>query len=65
MQCAEHLSEVLKRPSPEPEADRQEAVSDQESDFDINIKSPSKEEIISATKTLKNGKAPGEDSLNA
>ena len=58
---AEHFSEVLNRPQPTTEADIQNA----EDDLDISTEPPSKAEIITAIKSLKNGKAPGQDNLNA
>ena len=59
--CAEHFSQVLNRPPPTAEADIQEA----EHDLDVNTAPLEKEEIISAIKSLKNRKAPGQDNLNA
>ncbi|KAI4896154.1 hypothetical protein NFI96_009623 [Prochilodus magdalenae] len=58
---AEHFREVLNRPPPSEEADIQEAIED----LDVNIAPPEKQEIITATKSLKNRKAPGQDNLNA
>ncbi|XP_071510344.1 uncharacterized protein [Diadema antillarum] len=58
---AEHFEEVLNRPTPITEADIQEAVCD----LDIDIYPPTRAEIIQAIKSLKNGKAPGLDNLNA
>ena len=57
----EHFSEVLNRPPPPTITEIPEA----ETDLDISIEPPSKQEIIAAIKTLKNKKAPGEDNLNA
>jgi hypothetical protein len=58
---AEHFNEVLNRPSPTTEPDIQEA----ETELDVNIEPPTREEIIAAIKSLKNRKAPGQDNLNA
>ena len=57
----EHFREVLNRPSPEETPNILEA----EEDLDISIDPPTKEEIVSAIKTLKNGKSPGRDNLDA
>jgi len=57
---AEYFKDVLDRPPPTVEADIQEA----ETDLDVNTDPPNKHEIIAAIKTLKNKKAPGQDSLN-
>ncbi|KAL1250998.1 hypothetical protein QQF64_018794 [Cirrhinus molitorella] len=58
---AEHFREVLNREPPEEGADIQES----EIDLDVNVEPPTKEEIITAIKKLKNNKAPGQDNLNA
>ena len=58
---AEHFSQVLNRPPPTAEADIQEI----EHDLDVTTAPPEQEEIISAIKSLKNRKAPGQDNLNA
>ena len=58
---AEHFQEVLNRPSPEETADILEA----EEDLNINIEPPTKEEIVTAIKTPKNGKSSGQDNLDA
>lgn len=58
---AEHFQEVLNRPPPTTEPNIQHA----ENDLDISIEPPTKEEIVSAIKSQKNGKAPGQDNLNA
>jgi len=58
---AEHFKDVLNRPPPTVEADIQEA----ETNLDVNTDPPNKQEIIAAIKTLKNNKAPDQDSLNA
>ena len=57
----EHFSETLNRPTPIVQADIEEA----EEDLNIRTDTPDKEEIIAAIRTLKNGKAPGHDNLNA
>ncbi|CAG2201949.1 unnamed protein product [Mytilus edulis] len=53
--------EVLNRPPPDDEAIVIEAVQD----LEININLPDKQEIIKVIKSLKNGKSPGHDNLNA
>ena len=58
---AEHFREVLNRPPPEETADIPEA----QEDLDIDTEPPTKEEIVDAIKTLKNGKSPGQDNLDA
>ena len=58
---AEHFREVLNRPPPDETTDIPEA----EEDLDIDIDPPTKEEIVAAIKTLKNGKSPGQDNLDA
>ena len=57
----EHFSEVLNRPPPTIEAE----VQDRDTDLDISTAPPEKEEIVAAIRSLKNRKAPGQDSLNA
>ena len=57
----EHFKEILNRPPPLQEPEIQEP----DEDLDISIEPPSKSEIITAIKSLKNGKAPGCDNLNA
>ena len=58
----EHFREILNRPPPEEDADIPEAADA----LDINTAVPEKEKIIiKEVKSLKNGKAPGYDSLNA
>ena len=58
---AEHFSEVVNRLPPTVTAD----VQDPAKDLDVNTAPPEKEEIVAAIRSLKNGKAPGQDSLNA
>lgn len=58
---AEHFQEVLNKEVPEEPA----AAQDAEEDLDISIEPPTKEEIVEAIRDLKNGKAPGQDQLNA
>ena len=57
----EHFQEMLNRPPPDETADIPEA----EEDLDIDIDAPTKEEIVAAIKTLKNGKSPGQGNLEA
>uniref|UniRef100_K7EZ57 Reverse transcriptase domain-containing protein n=1 Tax=Pelodiscus sinensis TaxID=13735 RepID=K7EZ57_PELSI len=58
---AEHFKEILNRESSEEGVN----ICGRETDLDINIDLPTKEEIISAIKKLKNNKTPGKDNLNA
>ena len=57
----EHFEEVLNRPDPPTPA----SISEPETELNVDIEPPSKPEIKAAIKTLKNGKAPGGDCLNA
>jgi len=58
---AEHFSEVLNRPPPTTEAE----VQHPDNDLDVTSAPPEKGEKLAAIRTLKNGKTPGLDSLNA
>ena len=58
--CVEHFSEVLNRAPPTIEA----VVQDPDTDLDVSTAPPEKEEIMAAIRSLKSGKAPGQDSLN-
>ena len=58
---AEHFSEVLNTSPPPLEADMQ----DPEEDVDLNTTPPEKEEIMAAIRSLKNRKAPGQDTRSA
>ncbi|RUS69643.1 hypothetical protein EGW08_022594 [Elysia chlorotica] len=57
----EHFREILNRPPPKTAVDIHFA----EVDLDINTEPPEKAEIERAIKSLKSGKAPGQDNLNA
>ena len=57
----EHFREVLNRPPPSEVPNIQEAATD----LDISTDLPTRREIIQAVNSLKNGKAPGHDNLNA
>ena len=57
----EHFREVLNRPPPSEEPNIQEAATD----LDISTDALTRREIIQAINSLKNGKAPGHDNLNA
>jgi len=56
----EKFSKVLKRPPPTIEAE----VQDPDTDLDVSTAPSEKEEIMAAIRSLKSGKAPGQDSLN-
>ena len=56
---AEHFSEVLNRTPPRIEVE----VQDPDTDLDVSTASPEKEEIMTAIRSLDNGKASGQDSL--
>ena len=58
---AEHFTEVRDRPPTTTEAE----VQDPDTDLDVSTAPPEKEEFMAAIRYLKNGKAPGHDSLNA
>ena len=57
----EHFRELLNRPPPTVVPNIQEAATD----LDISTDIPTRREIIQAINSLKNGKAPGHDNLNA
>ena len=57
----EHFKEVLNRPASEEEPDIPEA----EEDLSVDTGPPKKGEIIAASNSLRNHKAPGKDCLNA
>ena len=57
----EHFKEVLNRPPPTVVPSIQEATID----LDVNTDVPTRREVIQAINSLKNGKAPGNDNLNA
>ena len=57
----EHFSEVLNTSPPPLEVDMQ----DPEEDVDLNTTPPEKEEIMAAIRSLKNRKAPGQDTRSA
>ena len=57
----EHFRELLNRPPPTVVPNIQEAATD----LDISTDVPTRREIIQAINSLKNGKAPGHDNLNA
>ena len=57
----EHFQTILNRPNPNNEADITEA----EEDVEINTNPPTLEEVKAAIKSMKNGKAPGVDSVTA
>ena len=58
---AGHYNQVLNRPPPEPTREIPEA----DNDLDIDTSVPTVDKIFTAIKSLKNGKAPGLDHLNA
>ena len=57
----EHFKELLNRPPPTVVPNIQEAATD----FDISTDVPTRREIIQAINSLKNGKTPGHNNLNA
>ena len=57
----EHFRELLNRPPPTVVPNIQEAATD----LDISTDVPTRREIIQAINSLKNGKAPGHNNLNA
>lgn len=61
LRWAEHFSEVLNKPPTTTDAE----VHDPDADLNINTVQPEKEKILTAIKSFKNGKAPGQDSFKA
>ena len=58
----EHFQEVLNRDTPEDPPQEEE---EEMEELDISVEPPTIQEIKSAVKALKNGKAPGEDQISA
>ncbi|XP_071153457.1 uncharacterized protein [Mytilus edulis] len=58
---AEHFSEILNRPSPK----ELPTIPEPSFELGISIEPPTISEIVAVVKTLKNGKTPGSDNLNA
>ena len=58
---SEHFKDILNRPSPDETANIPEA----DEDLDIDTTPPKRGEIVAAIKTLRSGKSPGQDNLNA
>ena len=56
-QWVEHFTDLLNRPAPE----EQPNILQAEVDLPISVEKPSKEDIMKAIRTLKNGKAAGPD----
>ena len=58
---AEHFQEILNRPPPDQIID----IPESENDLEVNTDLPTTDEIVTAIKSLKNGKTPGLDNLSA
>ena len=58
---AEHFQEMLNRQPPDQIID----IPETENDLEVNTEIPTTDEIVTAIKSLKNGKSPGLDNLNA
>ena len=58
----EHFQEVLTNKDA---AEEPAVTQDAEEDLDISTEPPAKEEIMEVIRAIKNGKAPGQDQLNA
>ena len=57
----EHFQEILNRSPPDQIID----IPETENDLEVNTEIPTTDEIVTAIKSLKNGKSPGLDNLNA
>ena len=58
---AEHFQEIINRPPQDQIID----INETENDLEVNAEIPATDEILTAIKSLKNGKSPGLDTLNA